>query len=755
VSRSNGTKTFGLVEKTNTDGSVDVKVGEEGGDKGAQYHRNTPAKVLGKIVDDVNRLVMVRGVEHYQFTEACAEALNKAVAMAQRYGCSDLHPAHLALTLFMDKGGLVGQICKAAGVDITKIQSELNSVAANVRDSGAPDPSGKMMMNSSLKHIMAQAHGQSQAVGDSLIPADQLLMAVATDAAVSNALQNCNLAPQVLKEHVEKIRNVNKQFNINPEGDDFGEGLAKYATDLVQKAIDNKLDPVIGRDEEISRVIRVLARRSKNNPVLIGEPGVGKTAIVEGLAQRIVSGDVPTVLQGCRIMSLDMGAMIAGAKYQGEFEERLKMILAEVAEAEGRIILFFDEIHLVLGAGRSSDGGMDAANLLKPMLARGELRCCGTTTLAEYRKYVEKDAAFERRFQQVYVGEATVLDTVSVLRGIKARYEDHHGVRITDQALVSAAELSGRYISGRFLPDKAIDLMDEACANIRVQLDSQPEVIDQLSRKLLRLDVEATMLQNEEDARSQERLADVQAALAQTREEEATYRVKLQVQKERISRLRELKKQIEDCKEQISILERPGHTGKGNLNEKEIMDKLIDLKYHTLPGHQASYDSLLKQNEAEEQPLFVETVGPEQIAEVVSRWTGIPVSRLTQSEKEKILNLSERLQSQVIGQEQPVAAIANAVIRTRAGLGSETRPTGSFLFLGPSGVGKTETAKALAKELFNDEKMMVRIDMSEFLEAHSVYRLIGSPPGTCEASSQRVFCCFRCRTDIVCRLRGI
>jgi len=728
VTRSNGTKTFGIVEKANADRTSDVKVGEQEGDKGPQYHRAVANREYGKIVDNVLEMVLLQNYGNVQFTEASAEIINKAVTVAASRGQSECSVVHLAAALLSDRQGLVQQILSTCGADVPSALSELTAMM-NRQPKMVHSPPTSVTPNPPLKRVLHKAQELSAAVGDSLVAADQLLIAVVSDTEVGTTLQGSNITLQSVKAAVEKGRNTKRRFTDNPKA--APEGLAQFSTDLVQLVLDGKVDPVIGRDEEISRVIRVLARRSKNNPALIGEPGVGKTAIVEGLAARIVAGDVPSVLQGCRIMSLDMGALIAGAKLQGEFEERLKMVLEEVSESDGNLILFIDEIHMVLGAGKAgSDGGMDAANLLKPVLARGELRCIGATTLAEYRKYIEKDSAFERRFQQVYVGEASVEDSVSILRGIKDKYEQHHGVRILDTALISACVLSSRYIAGRFLPDKAIDLMDEACANVRVQLDSQPEIIDQLERKLARLDIEAAMLEKEDDPESKERLEDVNAARAQTREEEATYKVRLQVQKKRIMEMTEIKKEMDEVRQKIIEYERPNvYASRSGNTEREILDKVVELKYQTLPRLQAKYDSLVAANDQEEHSLFTEIVTQDQIAEVVARWTGIPVARLTQSEKDKLLDLSDRLNAQVIGQEKTIQALANAVIRSRAGLQAENRPTGCFFFLGPTGVGKTETARALARELFNDEKMLVRMDMSEFLEAHSVYRLIGAPPG--------------------------
>lgn len=503
------------------------------------------------------------------------------------------------------------------------------------------------------------------------------------------------------------------------------DALNKYGHDLVTAAREGKLDPVVGRDEEIRRVVRVLARRTKNNPVLIGAPGVGKTAIVEGLAQRIARGDVPESLK-CRLFSLDMGALVAGAKYRGEFEERLKAVLKEVQDARGEIILFIDELHLVLGAGKG-DGAMDAANLLKPLLARGELRCIGATTLEEYRKHVEKDAAFERRFQPVYVGEPSVADTISILRGLKERYETHHGVRIADNALVLAAQLAHRYIQGRFLPDKAIDLVDEACASTRVQLDSQPEAIDALQRRHLRLEIEATALAKEQDSASQQRLVKVKEELARIDEELKPLIVQHQKERGRIDELQQLRVKLDGLRVKAADAER-----------KRDLTLSADLYYFAIPELERRIEELVKANAAEEgatasngssKALLTEVITEEEIAQVVSRWTGIPVSKLGTTEVERLLSLSNRLKERVVGQDTAIDAVADAILRSRSGLGRLHKPIGSFLFLGPTGVGKTELAKAIAAELFDDEQHIVRIDMSEYMEKHSVSRLIGAPPG--------------------------
>ncbi|XP_048443865.1 chaperone protein ClpB1 [Pyrus x bretschneideri] len=515
----------------------------------------------------------------------------------------------------------------------------------------------------------------------------------------------------------DKFTHKTNETSESDSGDDSEDTTLKtlktYGRDLVNQA--GKLDPVIGRDEEIKRVETILSRRTKNNPVLIGEPGVGKTAVVEGLAQRIVGGDVSSNLADVRLIALDMGALVAGATHQGEFEERLKAVLKEVEEAKGKVILFIDEIHLVLGAGRT-EGSMDAANLFKPMLARGQLRCIGATTLEEYRKYVEKDAAFERRFQQVYVAEPSVPDTISILRGLKEKYEGHHGVWILDKALVVAAHLSSRYITGRHLPDKAIDLVDEACANVRVQLDSQPEEINNLKRKRMQLEIELHALERENDKASKARLVEVRKELDELRDKLQPLVMKYGKKKERVDELRKLKQKREEALVALAEV-------------KRIYDlaRAADLRYGTIPEVETIIAKL--EGSTDENLILTETVGPEQIAEVVSRWTGIPVTRLGQNDKERLIGLAERLHKRVVGQDQAVDAVAEAVLRSRAGLGRPQQPTGSFLFLGPTGVGKTELAKALAEQLFDDENLIVRIDMSEYMEQHSVSRLIGAPPG--------------------------
>lgn len=601
------------------------------------------------------------------------------------------------------------------------------------QDPAPPD----LSMDPATRKLIADAQKMKEDQKDSHVAIDHLILALAKNPKMAEALKEGGVTTKALTQAVRDLRGNRRVESRNAESN--YDALNKYAIDMVALASSGKIDPVIGRDDEIRRVIRVLSRRTKNNPVLIGEPGVGKTAVVEGLAQRIVRKDVPINLQ-CQLFSLDMGALVAGAKYRGEFEERLKAVLKEVKDSEEGIILFIDEIHLVLGAGKT-DGAMDAANLLKPMLARGELRCIGATTLDEYRQHVEKDAAFERRFQQVRVGEPSVPDTVSILRGIKERYEQHHGVRISDSALVAAANLSNRYITGRFLPDKAIDLVDEASASLRVQLDSQPEVIDQLERQLLQLEVESKALEKETDQASKQRLEAVLTHMSEVKEQLKPLKLRYGMQRGRLDEVRNLRIKLDELRNKADEAER-----------NYDLSKAADLRYYAIPDVEKQLKELEERNrererrrqqatatgegeegmegEAEEEGgLLPEVVGPEQITEVVARWTGIPVQRLSRGQSERVLGLRDRLAGRVIGQDEAVNAVADAVLRSRAGLSRENQPTGSFLFLGPTGVGKTELAKALAAELFDDEKNMIRIDMSEYMEQHSVARLIGAPPG--------------------------
>lgn len=655
------------------------------------------------------------------FTDKTNQVLLAAQTLAGENNHIQLLPLHVAVTIFSEPNGLGQQIASKAGADAQQITRNLQRLLVRLPQQSPPPT--EISNSSALVSLLQAAQQVQKKQKDSHLAVDHILLALMDVKEIADALTQAGLSKAKVEEAVKSVRGGRKVESKSAE--ETYEALSKYGIDLTEAAANGKLDPVIGRDDEIRRVIRVLSRRTKNNPVLIGEPGVGKTAIVEGLAERIVRGDVPANLQ-CRLISLDMGALIAGAKYRGEFEERLKAVLKEVQDAQGKIILFIDEIHLVLGAGKT-DGAMDAANLLKPMLARGELRCIGATTLTEYRKYVEKDPAFERRFQQVQVREPSVPDTISILRGLKERYETHHGVQITDAALVAAAQLADRYITARFLPDKAIDLVDEACASRRVQLDSQPEVIDQLERRQLQLEIEATALEKEKDAASKQRLQGVQGQLAQIREELAPLKLRYEKEKGRVEELRDLRQKLDKLKTKIAIAERDRDLALAS-----------DLKYYAVPELERQI-AVLERKEAEEREaqgpaatgdrLVTETVGPEQIAEVVSRWTGIPVSKLSQTEKEKLLNLAGQLHKRVVGQDEAVNAVAEAVLRSRAGLSRPQQPTASFLWLGPTGVGKTELAKALAAELFDDENMMIRLDMSEYMEQHSVARLIGAPPG--------------------------
>jgi ATP-dependent Clp protease ATP-binding subunit ClpB len=651
-------------------------------------------------------------MELEKYTERSKGFIQAAQNLALRSGHQRLLPEHLLEILLDDKEGLAANLINAAGGNakaaLQAVQTELDR-QPKVEGTGA----GQVYMGPELARVFDEAEKLAEKAGDSFVTVERMLLALAMDKSTASgkALAAAGVTPQTLNAAIEQVRKGRTADSASAE--DSYDALKKYARDLTAVAREGKLDPVIGRDEEIRRTIQVLSRRTKNNPVLIGEPGVGKTAIVEGLALRIVNGDVPESLKSKSLLSLDLGALVAGAKYRGEFEERLKAVLSEITSAAGDIILFIDELHTLIGAGKA-EGAMDASNMLKPALARGELHCVGATTLDEYRKHIEKDAALARRFQPVFVSEPSVEDTISILRGIKEKYELHHGVRITDAAIVAAATLSNRYITDRFLPDKAIDLMDEAASRLRMVVDSKPEEIDELDRRIVQLKIEREALKKENDAASKDRLTKLVKELEELEQESAELTAEWQAEKGKLAGAQKLKEQLDQARAELEIVQRRGDWSRAG-----------ELTYGVIP----ELERKIAEAEGSSKGKLEEAVAPEHIAAIVSRWTGIPVDKMLEGEREKLLTMEQNLRRRVIGQEEAVVAVSNAIRRARAGLQDPNRPIGSFLFLGPTGVGKTELTKALAEFLFDDESAMVRIDMSEYMEKHTVSRLIGAPPG--------------------------
>ena len=647
-----------------------------------------------------------------KFTERARGFMQAAQTIAVRENHQRLAPEHILKALMDDDQGLASNLIQRSGGAPARVVEALEAAIAKIPQ--VSGDAGQIYLDGQTAKVLAEAEKIADKAGDSFVPVERILMALAmVKSGAKDALDAGAVTAQKLNEAINDIRKGRTADSATAE--EGYDALKKYARDLTEAAREGKIDPIIGRDDEIRRAMQVLSRRTKNNPVLIGEPGVGKTAIAEGMALRIVNGDVPESLRDKKLLALDMGALIAGAKYRGEFEERLKSVLTEVTEAAGEIILFIDEMHTLVGAGKT-DGAMDAANLIKPALARGELHCIGATTLDEYRKYVEKDAALARRFQPVIVQEPTVEDTISILRGIKEKYELHHGVRISDSALVSAATLSHRYITDRFLPDKAIDLVDEAASRLRMEVDSKPEELDALDRQILQMQIEVEALKLEDDVASKDRLENLQKDLADLQEQSAEMTAQWQAERDKLAGARDLKEQLDHARAELDIAKRQGNLGRAG-----------ELSYGVIPDLEKKLSEA--ENREDSGMMVEEAVRPEQVAEVVERWTGIPTSRMLEGEREKLLRMEDDLHKRVIGQNAAVTAVSNAVRRARAGLNDENRPLGSFLFLGPTGVGKTELTKAVANFLFDDDNAMVRIDMSEFMEKHAVARLIGAPPG--------------------------